>query len=87
MSAIFSWSSLPGELPSQWYTSLPARDVSIGHGVAQARMVEAEMPGRTLQLTSEIRLDGGLRSRATICNLGREAEPAPVLYHCNVEAV
>ena len=73
-----------GQPQHGWYTSLPARDVSIEHGVARARMVEAEVPGPTLELTREIRLDGGLRIRDTTCNLGREPEPAPLLYHCNL---
>jgi hypothetical protein len=54
-----------GQPQHNWYTSLPPRDVSIEHGVARARMVEAEVPGPTLELTREIRLDGGLRIRDT----------------------
>jgi hypothetical protein len=72
-----------GQPQHGWYTSLPARDVSIAHGVARARIVEAEVPGPTLELTREIRLDRGVRIRDMTRNLGREPEPAPLLYHCN----
>jgi hypothetical protein len=74
-----------GQPQHGWYTSLPARDVSIEHDVARARIVEAEVPGPTLELTREIRLDGGLvRIQDTTRNLGHDPEPAPLLYHCNL---
>jgi hypothetical protein len=47
-------------------------------------MVEAEVPGPTLELIREIRVDGGVRIRDTTRNLGRNPEPAPLLYHCNL---
>src|SRR4051794_11003605 len=72
-----------GQPQHGWYTSLPARDVSTEHGVARARIVEAEVPGPTLELTREIRVDGYVRIRDTTRNLGRNPEPAPLLYHCN----
>jgi hypothetical protein len=73
-----------GQPQHGWYTSLPARDVLVERHWAQGRMVEAEVPGRTLELTREIRLDkGAVRIDDTTRNLGREPEPAPLLYHCN----
>ena len=77
---------LPSEGQPQhgWYTSLPARDVSIEHGRARARMVEADVPGPTLELTREIFVDDGVRIRDRTRNLSRNPEPAPLLYHCNL---
>jgi hypothetical protein len=72
-----------GQPQHGWYTSLPARDVSAEHGVARARIVEAEVPGPTLELTREIRVDESVRVRDTTRNLGRNPEPSPLLYHCN----
>src|SRR4029453_9560475 len=42
----------PSEAQPQhgWYSSLPARDVEVNGPVARARMVEADVPGETLEL-------------------------------------
>ena len=70
------------------FTSLPAADVRIersadGVVAARGRVVEADVPGATLELEREIVLDGGVRITDVTRNLGREREPAPILYHCN----
>jgi uncharacterized protein DUF4432 len=77
---------LPSEGQPQhgWFTSLPARDVRVDDRVARARIVEAEVPGPTLELEREIVFDGVLRITDVTRNLGREREPAPILYHVNV---
>ncbi len=73
-----------GQPQHGWYSSLAARDVQSEQRWTRARMVEAEVPGPTLELTREIRLDEtGVRIEDTTRNLGREPEPAPLLYHCN----
>jgi uncharacterized protein DUF4432 len=73
-----------GQPQHGWFTSLPARDVRVDGPVARARVVEAEVPGPTLELEREIVFDGGLRITDVTRNLGREPEPAPILYHVNV---
>jgi hypothetical protein len=77
---------LPSEGQPQhgWYSSLPARDVEIQPQFGRARMVEADVPGETLELTREIRVDAGRISivdRTT--NPGSFSVPAPLLYHVN----
>lgn len=76
---------LPSEGQPQhgWYSSLPARDIAVEGAVARARVVEAEVPGPTLELEREIRVGRTIAVRDTTRNLGREPEPAPILYHCN----
>ena len=73
-----------GQPQHGWYTSLAARDVQSEQGWTRGRMVEAEVPGPTLELTREIRLEEtGVRIDDTTRNLGHRPEPAPLLYHCN----
>lgn len=78
-------------LPSQgqpqhgWYSSLPARDIEIDGNVARARVVEAEVPGPTLELRREIIVrDGAVRVTDLVRNRSRTAEAAPILYHVNL---
>jgi uncharacterized protein DUF4432 len=74
-----------GQPQHGWYTSLPARGVVAEQDRAQGRMVEAEVPGPTLELRRKIRVDeAGVRIDDTTRNLGRLPEPAPILYHCNL---
>lgn len=72
-----------GQPQHGWFTSLPATDVRIEDRSARARIVEAEVPGATLELEREIVLDGALRITDVTRNLGLAPEPAPILYHCN----
>jgi hypothetical protein len=74
-----------GQPQHGWYSSLPARDVAVERGAAGARIVEADVPGETLELTRRIRLGGGGVSIADVTrNPGRRAVPAPLLYHVNL---
>lgn len=78
---------LPSEGHPQhgWYSSLPARDVEVAPGLARARIVEADVPGETLELTREIRVDDGCVSiRDRTRNAGHEPVAAPLLYHVNL---
>lgn len=67
-----------------WYSSLPARDVEVDGAVARARIVEADVPGETLELAREIRVDGSVTVTDTTRNLGRRPVAAPLLYHVNL---
>jgi hypothetical protein len=68
-----------------WYSSLPARDVVVNGSIARARVVEAEVPGPTLELRREIAVrDGIMRLTDVVRNAGRSEEPAPLLYHVNL---
>ena len=68
-----------------WYSSLPARDVEITATSASARIVDASIPGPTLELSREIRLtDGAIRVTDVVRNAGTSVEPAPLLYHVNL---
>jgi hypothetical protein len=74
-----------GQPQHGWYSSLPARDIEVQRQYARARMVEADVPGETLELTREIRVDGGgvsLIDRTV--NRGRAPVAAPLLYHVNL---
>jgi len=73
-----------GQPQHGWFSSLPARDVEVDGPVARARMVEADVPGETLELTREIRLDGGVTVTDTTRNPGPRPVPAPLLYHVNL---
>jgi hypothetical protein len=73
-----------GQPQHGWYSSLPARDVEVEPPLARARMVEADVPGETLELTREIHVAGdriSIVDRTT--NLGSFSVPAPLLYHVN----
>jgi hypothetical protein len=74
-----------GQPQHGWYSSLPARDVEIDGSVARARVVEAEVPGPTLELQREIAVRSTtLRVTDVVRNAGRAEEPAPLLYHVNL---
>ena len=78
---------LPSEGQPQhgWYSSLPARDVETEPGVARARIVEADVPGETLELTREIRVEDGFISLVDRTrNGGHEPVAVPLLYHVNL---
>jgi uncharacterized protein DUF4432 len=77
---------LPAEGQPQhgWYSSLPARDVDAQPQFARARMVEADVPGETLELTRTIRLDGkSIEIVDRTRNPGHAPVAAPLLYHVN----
>jgi hypothetical protein len=77
-----------GEPQHGTFTSLPAGDVRVERRhdrvVARARVVDAAVPGSTLELEREIVFDGGVRITDVTRNRGGEPEPAPLLYHCNL---
>jgi hypothetical protein len=74
-----------GQPQHGWYSSLPAREVEIDGRVARGRVVEAEVPGPTLELRREIRVEAGVVSVTDrVRNDGRRPEPAPILYHVNL---
>jgi hypothetical protein len=74
-----------GQPQHGWYSSLPARDVDVQRQFARARMVEADVPGETLELTREIRVDGGGVSIVDRTrNPGHAPVAAPLLYHVNL---
>jgi hypothetical protein len=70
------------------YSSLPAGNVRIDvledRAVARARVVDAIVPGSTLEVDREIVLDGGVRITDVTRNTGSASEGAPILYHCNL---
>jgi uncharacterized protein DUF4432 len=74
-----------GQPQHGWYSSLPARDVEVDGSTARARMVEADVPGETLELTREIAVaPDSVRVTDTTRNLGQRHVPAPLLYHVNL---
>ena len=78
---------LPSEGQPQhgWHSSLPARDVIVEPRSVRGRVLDAEIPGPALQLEREVRVDdGSLTVTDVVRNLGREREPAPLLYHVNL---
>jgi hypothetical protein len=78
---------LPAEGQPQhgWYSSLPARDLYAEGQYATARIVEADVPGETLVVTRDIRLDRkGVEITDRTRNAGYEPVPAPLLYHVNL---
>jgi hypothetical protein len=74
-----------GQPQHGWYSSLPARDVELGAARARGRMLDADVPGPTLELTREVDVEPG-RVRVTdrVVNRGAAAEPSPLLYHVNL---
>jgi hypothetical protein len=74
-----------GQPQHGWYSSLPAREVAVAGPVARARVVEADVPGETLELTRAIRV-----GEESVCvvdvtrNAGHDPVPAPLLYHVNL---
>jgi hypothetical protein len=74
-----------GQPQHGWYSSLPARDVEVDGTTARARMVEADVPGETLELTREIAVTAdGVRVTDTTRNAGKRPVAAPLLYHVNL---
>jgi Domain of unknown function (DUF4432) len=74
-----------GQPQHGWYSSLPARDVAATAACARARVVDAEVPGPTLELRREIVVArGSVRVTDVTRNLGHDTEPAPILYHVNL---
>jgi len=74
-----------GQPQHGWHSSLPAREVIVERRSARGRVLDAEVPGPALELSREVRVDGGsLTVTDVVRNLGREREPAPLLYHVNV---
>jgi len=68
-----------------WYSSLPARDLEVTTNVVRGRIVDADVPGPTLELTREIRIDRPvIRITDVVRNAGTRPEPAPILYHVNL---
>jgi hypothetical protein len=78
---------LPSEGQPQhgWYSSQAARDVSVEGATVRGRVVDAEVPGPTLVLEREVRVDGtSVRLRDVVRNEGEHDEAAPLLYHVNL---
>lgn len=74
-----------GQPQHGWYSSLPARDVQVEDSTARGRVVDAEVPGPTLELTREITLaDDTIHVTDVVHNAGTASEPAPLLYHVNL---
>jgi Domain of unknown function (DUF4432) len=77
-----------GQPQHGWYSSLPAAEVRVDQHedrvVARARVIEADVPGATLELEREIVVDGGVHITDVTRNRGPEPEVAPLLYHCNL---
>jgi hypothetical protein len=74
-----------GQPQHGWYSSLPARDVKVDGNIARARIVEAEVPGPTLELRREIAVHNTtVRLTDVLRNVGRNAEPLLLLYHVNL---
>ena len=74
-----------GQPQHGWYSSQAARDVEIGPTVARGRIVDAEVPGPTLTLRREIRVEHDtVRVSDLVRNDGAADEPAPILYHVNL---
>ena len=74
-----------GQPQHGWYSSLPARDVAVEARSARGRIVDAEVPGPTLELTREIVLTPDrVRVTDTVKNRGADTEPAPLLLHVNL---
>jgi hypothetical protein len=74
-----------GQPQHGWFSSLPAHDVEVGRSSARGRVVDAEVPGPTLELTREVSVrDGTIRLTDVVRNAGTATEPAPLLYHVNL---
>jgi hypothetical protein len=73
-----------GQPQHGWYSSLPARDIQVYRQLVRARVVEADVPGETLELEREIRVAGGVEITDRTRNLGHEPVAAPLLYHVNL---
>ena len=75
-----------GQPQHGWYSSLQAREVEVDESVARGRVVEAEVPGPTLELRREIAVrDGAVHVTDVVSNRSpRETEAAPILYHVNL---
>jgi hypothetical protein len=74
-----------GQPQHGWYSSLAARDVRHDATTAAGRIVDATVPGPTLELTREIVVDeGAIRIADVVRNRGPHSEPAPLLYHVNM---
>jgi hypothetical protein len=74
-----------GQPQHGWYSSLPAREVEVEPDRARGRVIDAEVPGPTLELRREIAVgDGGIRIIDVVRNAGTATEPAPLLYHVNL---
>ena len=74
-----------GQPQHGWYSSLPARDFVVEGTIARGRVVDAEVPGPTLELEREIVVEPGrVRVTDTVTNLSRDSEPAPLLLHVNL---
>lgn len=74
-----------GQPQHGWYSSQAARDVVLGSSRADGRVVDAEVPGPTLELTREVAVDEStLRVTDVTRNLGAHVEAAPLLYHVNL---
>lgn len=68
-----------------WYSSLSARDVEVTANAVRGRVIDAEVPGPTLELMREIRLDRpAIHITDVVRNAGTRTEPAPILYHVNL---
>jgi hypothetical protein len=74
-----------GQPQHGWYSSLPARDITVDGNIARARIVEAEVPGPTLELRREIAVQNRtVRLMDVVRNEGRNVQPTPLLYHVNL---
>jgi hypothetical protein len=75
-----------GQPQHGWFSSQAARAVVVEATHASARILDAEVPGPTLELTRDVHVDhAGVRVVDTVRNLARVgAEPAPLLYHVNL---
>jgi hypothetical protein len=74
-----------GQPQHGWYSSQAARDVELGESRASGRVVDAQVPGPTLDLRRQIEVsDGRIHVRDVTRNLGKHPEPAPLLYHVNL---
>ena len=74
-----------GQPQHGWYSSQAARDVAADRATARGHVVDADVPGPTLVLERELRVESGLvRVRDLVRNHGWQTEAAPLLYHVNL---